>query len=305
MNGDAELAAAKRAFAVENAESLTEGVGHIERAAAFGNAEAMAQLAHFVASGVNQQADWDRSLDLLQQAAEKGHAPAQEELRLLAHSDGAPAALRAKIDIRAWIAARPAEIVSPSPRIRTIRAFMSAEECAWVIARGRGKLEPATVYDVDNPGSITVDERTNSAAPFRLLEVDVVMVFLQARMAASVGLPNHWFEPATLLHYKPGQHFQPHYDYLDPAQAGHVDDLSKRGQRIATLLTYLSDDYDGGETDFPRLNIRYRGRTGDLLVFANVQPDGAIDPRTLHQGMPPTRGEKWLLSQWVRDRAPF
>jgi len=23
---------------------------------------------------------------------------------------------------------------------------------------------------------------------------------------------------------------------------------------------------------------------------------------TLHTGLPPTRGEKWLLSQWMRER---
>jgi hypothetical protein len=25
--------------------------------------------------------------------------------------------------------------------------------------------------------------------------------------------------------------------------------------------------------------------------------------RTLHEGLPPTRGEKWLLSQWMREKS--
>ena len=27
-------------------------------------------------------------------------------------------------------------------------------------------------------------------------------------------------------------------------------------------------------------------------------------PITRHAGLPPTRGEKWVLSQWVRSKAP-
>jgi hypothetical protein len=64
----------------------------------------------------------------------------------------------------------------------------------------------------------------------------------------------------------------------------------------------LNEGYAGGETDFPRIGYRFKGRTGDALVFGNVEPSGKPDPRTMHAGLPPTSGEKWLLSQWVRDR---
>ena len=58
-----------------------------------------------------------------------------------------------------------------------------------------------------------------------------------------------------------------------------------------------------GETDFPLARTKYRGRKGDALFFWNVLPDGSVDRQTLHAGLPPTSGEKWLLSQWVRNRA--
>ncbi|MBF8292745.1 MAG: hypothetical protein HW392_1572, partial [Steroidobacteraceae bacterium] len=46
----------------------------------------------------------------------------------------------------------------------------------------------------------------------------------------------------------------------------------------------------------------HKGRRGDALVFANVDDSGAPDYQTVHAGLPPTSGVKWLLSQWVRDR---
>ena len=39
------------------------------------------------------------------------------------------------------------------------------------------------------------------------------------------------------------------------------------------------------------------------LVFWNVDENGVPDQLTLHTGTAPTRGEKWLFSQWIRVRA--
>ena len=73
---------------------------------------------------------------------------------------------------------------------------------------------------------------------------------------------------------------------------------------MGTFLVFLNEDFEGGETEFPKAGIAFRGRTGDGLFFANVTRDGRPDPLTLHAGRPPTRGEKWILSQWIRERPP-
>ena len=52
----------------------------------------------------------------------------------------------------------------------------------------------------------------------------------------------------------------------------------------------------------PALGWRFKGRTGDALFFWNVDLSGAVEPKLLHAGLPPTRGEKWLFSQWVREK---
>ena len=78
--------------------------------------------------------------------------------------------------------------------------------------------------------------------------------------------------------------------------------MAEDGQRVLTALVYLNDDYEGGETDFPVLGAHWKGRKGEALLFWNVAPDGALDERTLHAGLPVTRGEKWMLSQWIRGR---
>lgn len=66
-----------------------------------------------------------------------------------------------------------------------------------------------------------------------------------------------------MLRYEPGQKYDPHYDYfLDKVNTAHG------GQRIATVLMYLSDVVKGGETVFPL------GEVGSniLLIFLLIEP---------------------------------
>ena len=98
------------------------------------------------------------------------------------------------------------------------------------------------------------------------------------------------FEPTQLLHYSVGQQFKPHYDFFDPVNLAYRDDLARFGQRIATFLIYLNDDYEGGETSFPKIGLNFHANAGDALFFANVTREGTPDLMTLHAGLPPTSG---------------
>ena len=105
-----------------------------------------------------------------------------------------------------------------------------------------------------------------------------------------------------MLHYSAGEEYLPHFDFFDTRLPGTAQEVATRGQRVLTFLVYLNEDFEGGETAFPRLERKFRGRKGDALVFWNVRPDFLPEPLSLHAGTPPTRGEKWLFSQWVRYR---
>ncbi|MEZ5994576.1 MAG: 2OG-Fe(II) oxygenase [Hyphomonadaceae bacterium] len=291
-----EVAAALDVLNSGRAGALQEAMAALERAGAEGNGEALARLSYLKAAGLAEQPDWDQCLAMLRQAAELGWARAQEELQTLAQGDAA-------VDLRAFVAPRHTEVVSTAPRIRTVRGLFSPAECAWVVARGRTRLEPATVYTNEELGSARVAERSNSGAPFQLQDLDLALIFLRARISNTIGLPLACFEPAYLLHYAPGEAFAPHHDYLDNSKPGLAADIQQRGQRVATILVYLNTGYGGGETEFPELGYKFKGGEGDALIFANVDPNLAPDPRTLHAGLPPTSGEKWLLSQWARNVA--
>ncbi|HSV04070.1 MAG TPA: 2OG-Fe(II) oxygenase [Phenylobacterium sp.] len=273
--------------------------------AAAGDPDALAISAMLAALGAWEPQDWHAAARRLAQAARAGHVGAQGQLAVLSSGrDGAPDSLAAAIDWSAWLAPAARRRILNEPRMAVAEGFLSQAACAWMIARAHGRTVQAMVFDAEGSGGGRIEKaRSNTAFEFALEDLDVVSIAIRARMAATIGVPAGALEPMQVLHYAPGETFERHYDFLDPAVPGYAADVERRGQRIATFLTYLNAGFAGGETDFPLLGVRHKGGAGDGFIFANVDAAGAPDRRTLHAGLPPASGEKWVLSQWIRDRA--
>lgn len=266
-------------------------------AAEAGDGEAAHRLAVLTAMGLGVSQDWIRALGLLEQAARSGFEPARGELAVLAGPEE-------RIDLTRWLTPPPPRPVMNGPAIFAVEGFLPTAVCDWMRAKADPLMELAMVYDPLTGEPRQETARTNRAARIDLPRMDVVAALVRERIARLAGLPVPGLEWTQVLGYAVGQTFDWHYDWLDASLPGYTADLTARGQRIATCLVYLNDDYEGGETAFEAGDLRWRGRKGDALLWANTLPDGSIDRRTRHAGLPPTAGEKWVLSQWLRGRAP-
>lgn len=287
------------------------GVHWIEQAGHAGHAEATAIVALFDAMGMSAPGDWGCAFDRLQLAADRGSASADAQLRILAQASGpgigidealSPSDLRQRVNIGSLLRHGERRELSRSPRVWTIANFASPLECQWIIDRARERLRRAIVISPGSGADIHASARTNSSAEFQLLDMDVVIESVRARVSAAVGVPLPGFEPTQVLHYGPGEEFHSHVDYFDPANPAYRKQLA-RGQRIATFLIYLNEGFEGGETQFVDAGLAFRGKTGDAIFWANTNSHGLPDTASRHAGLPPTSGEKWILSQWIRDRA--
>ncbi|HET8696549.1 MAG TPA: 2OG-Fe(II) oxygenase, partial [Gammaproteobacteria bacterium] len=300
-----------------------DGARLIAEASARGGAEAAAVLAVLYAVGASPRHTVEDALASLTAAAERGWAQARAQLTALAGTPSLAAGpegskepespldlqdpgvwprLARSIDLAAWRKPQAATDLSATPLIRCYPEFASPAVCRWAIERAGGRLSRALVYEALSKEVTVRPTRTNTAAPFNLLETDVVLVLLQLKMAACLELPLRQFEAMTVLHYDEGEEITDHYDFVDPNIPGYAQELAQRGDRIVTFLVYLNEDYGGGETAFPRLQIEHKGRRGEGLYFVNASEGGA-DVRTLHAGRSPRAGEKWIVSQFVRNRA--
>ncbi len=284
------------------------GIELVDRAAALGNPEGAALAATVRATSLWRTPDWSSALEYLALAARAGHRPSQEALRILAAGPGEAVGAsdawdeqRNNVDLQHWLSPPPVETLRESPRIRSIAGFIPSAVCDWLIAQVRGRLQRATIYDKRTGGDVLDERRINSQSDLGVENMGLLTFVVRARMAALLGCAEEAMEIPKVLHYAPGETFAPHYDYLTPDEPAYAVELAQRGQRAETFLIYLNDDYEGGETSFTDLGLAHRGAKGDALWFANLDASGEPDPDTRHAGLPPTRGEKWVFSQWIRS----
>lgn len=187
------------------------------------------------------------------------------------------------------------------PAVATAKNLLPRHLCEYVMSAAAPFQRPATVSDAER-GETVDTTRTNSAMRFFLLETDVVIESIDRVIAAAAGETHAHGEALSVLRYRPGETYRAHHDYANPDWPRHREQLATRGQRVTTALVYLSDGFTGGETFFNALGWKFRGAPGDAIFFRSLTPEGALEPKSLHTGLPPAKGEKWIASKWYRDR---
>lgn len=218
-----------------------------------------------------------------------------------------------------------AEELSANPRVVRFTKLLTNDECDQLIDLGTprlqrsemGSFEHAPTSDADAPAI----QRTSSSILFdRHTDADEPLLHhLRARLAHLAGQPLSLAEPLQLTRYSPGDFYGLHLDASDEVP------------RVATVLVYLSDDVEGGETCFPRIGtagrmrplaklaaagmlaselakgsqycesdravLRVSPRKGDGLLFFPFV-DGAPDHDAVHGGCAVRRGVKWVAQLW-------
>lgn len=87
--------------------------------------------------------------------------------------------------------------------------------------------------------------RTSSGA-FLKRGQDGLIQQIEAKIAKFSGIPAENGEGLQILDYEASEKYEAHFDYFHD-QINQIDG----GQRLATMLMYLSDVEEGGETVFP------------------------------------------------------
>jgi len=186
------------------------------------------------------------------------------------------------------------------PVVAVLDDVLSADECDAVIALARDKLAPSATLSPATGKNQVRDTRTSSGA--FLPEGDSALLRrLNRRIAEITNSPVENGEALHVLHYGVGAEYRPHPDYFEPSSPGFAATLRRGGQRVATLIIYLNDVDDAGDTVFPHLGLSVVPKKGAAVYFEYMNEDGQLDAATLHGGAPVGAGEKWVATKWVRQ----
>jgi len=137
------------------------------------------------------------------------------------------------------------ELISWEPRAFVYHSFLTKEECDYLISLAKPHMHKSTVVDSETGKSKDSRVRTSSGT-FLPRARDKFIRNIEKKIADFSFLPVENGEGLQVLHYEVGQKYEPHFDYF-------LDDFNTKngGQRMATVLMYLSDVEEGGETVFP------------------------------------------------------
>ena len=202
--------------------------------------------------------------------------------------------------------------LSSSPRAYVYRGFLRRAECDYIVQNSRERLQKSTVVDNDTGKSVPSSIRTSEGTFFSRAADDVI-ADIERRIAEWSHVPEDHGEGIQVLRYAVGQKYGPHMDAFHDAFNA---DESKGGQRLATVLMYLNDVEEGGETVFPettekphandpgwsdcaRKGVAVKPRKGDALLFFSMDEARQLDWKSTHAGCPVIKGEKWSATKWM------
>ncbi|MBO0600695.1 2OG-Fe(II) oxygenase [Sporosarcina sp. E16_3] len=177
------------------------------------------------------------------------------------------------------------------PLIVILDNVLSNEECDELIRLSKDKMQRSKIGTTRE-----VDElRTSSSMFFQENENDIV-ASVEKRVSSIMNIPIEHGEGLQILKYTPGQEYKAHYDFFSSTSK------VANNNRISTLIMYLNDVEQGGETFFPKLNLSVTPQKGMAVYFEYFYNDEDLNQLTLHGGAPVIAGEKWVATQWMRKQ---
>ncbi|NXJ32046.1 P4HA3 hydroxylase, partial [Ciconia maguari] len=130
---------------------------------------------------------------------------------------------------------------------------------------------------------------------------DPVVRALEQRIAAVTGLDLRppYAEYLQVVNYGLGGHYEPHFDHATSRKSPLY--RMKSGNRIATVMIYLSAVEAGGSTAFIYANFSVPVVKNAALFWWNLRRNGDGDGDTLHAGCPVLAGDKWVANKWIHE----
>ena len=186
----------------------------------------------------------------------------------------------------------------PTPRLTLFDCpqFLPADLCAELIGLIDQDRRPSTIADPNGDAYFRTSETCDLPAH------EPAVQDLEARLFHLHSIDPVHGEPVQGQRYDIGQEFKPHTDYFEPDGADFDKFCSVAGQRTWTFMIYLNEVEAGGATRFKVINKTFQPQVGKLLCWDNHQPDGSVNPATLHHGMKVRKGVKYVITKWYRER---
>ncbi|NML40384.1 2OG-Fe(II) oxygenase [Chitinophaga sp. G-6-1-13] len=174
--------------------------------------------------------------------------------------------------------------------IFAVEDFLSEEECKYMIdyCEQHNLFYRSMTGAADGSNEVT-GHRTSYSAFITTCRQDTVFKDIVERAADLMEVEIARVEDLQCVRYGDGQEYRPHFDSFETGV-----------KRKATLLVYLNDDFEGGETIFPEIGFSVSPKKGMALSFINLDEQHTDLIYSLHGGAPVTAGTKFACNIWIQ-----
>jgi prolyl 4-hydroxylase len=177
------------------------------------------------------------------------------------------------------------------PLIVVLGNVLSDEECDELIRLSKDRMHRSRIGAVREEDEL----RTSSSMFFHEGENDLI-ARIEKRISQIMNIPVEHGEGLQILNYKVGQEYKAHFDFFTSTNK------VVNNPRISTLVIYLNDVEEGGETYFPKLQFTVSPQKGMAVYFEYFYDNQTLNELTLHGGAPVVIGDKWAATQWMRRK---
>ena len=189
------------------------------------------------------------------------------------------------------------KIPAPKVQLYTWKNFLVPEVCDAVVELIDQRLRDSTTADAFADPKV----RTSRTSDIGMLGHDLIMQ-LDELMAEAIGIHWSYTDVTQGQRYDLDQEYKAHYDYFIPGTREYQVFCQLGGQRTWTFMIYLNDVEEGGGTRFRRLEKTIMPEKGKAVIWNNLNPDGTVNPYTIHHGMKVRKGSKHIITKWFRER---
>jgi len=176
---------------------------------------------------------------------------------------------------------------------------LSEKECQDIINASRGGLSRSTVLKGESEEDSRLNKgRTSQNAWLLAKDLDAdsdtfkTLHKIEKITESFTEQPIENQEGLQVLRYLEGEQYEPHHDFFHENHKEYQKCMAEGGQRLWTVYFYLNDVEEGGDTFWPRLDVKVSPKMGRVAIWQNMI-NGQVFHPSLHWGKPPTKGEKW------------
>uniref|UniRef100_A0A2K6VM80 procollagen-proline 4-dioxygenase n=1 Tax=Onchocerca volvulus TaxID=6282 RepID=A0A2K6VM80_ONCVO len=186
--------------------------------------------------------------------------------------------------------------------VRVIQLLAKPKACLVLLALYYNTTKRSKIFNFLTGKSEPTSFRVAKSARLRSTEHEIIKR-IDRRLELATNLEIETAEDLGVHNYGIGGQYEPHLDCALISEGEECFEKLGTGNRIATILIYMTEPEIGGRTVFmTNSKISLPCIKNAALFWYNLMRDGKVDMRSRHAGCPVLTGVKWVANKWFHER---